>query len=121
MTSEGYQGFIVDIVEEISGLANLTYRLVESEDDRYGVEQAGARAGWTGLVGLLLSKEIDVIAADLTVTASRLTVMDFSQPFMSSSITFLLKVSECWKSPSKYIKSSLIEVNPIYICRSWKM
>ena len=83
----------MDIVEEISGLTNLTYRLVESEDDRYGVEQS-AGGGWTGLVGMLLRNEIDVIAADLTITASRLAVMDFSKPFMSSSITLLLRVSQ---------------------------
>lgn len=42
---------------------------------------------------MLIRNEIDLIAADLTVTAARLTVMDFSKPFMSSSITFLLQVS----------------------------
>ena len=46
-----------------------------------------------GLVGMLMRDEIDLIAADLTVTAARLRVMDFSKPFMSSSITFLLQVS----------------------------
>ena len=90
-TEGGYEGFIVDLVEEMSALGNFTYSLLESRDDRYGVEQ---RAGgdWTGLVGMLLRREIDVIAADLTITASRLAVMDFSKPFMSSSITLLLKV-----------------------------
>lgn len=92
-TDEGYEGFIVDLVEDISGLSNLTYSLVESVDDRYGVEQ-GPGAGWTGLVGMLLRNEIDLIAADLTITSSRLAVMDFSKPFMSSSITFLLRVSQ---------------------------
>merc|ERR550519_2459549 len=82
----GYEGFIVDIVEEMSVLGNFTYSLVESQDDRYGVEQSSG-LGWTGLVGMLLRNEIDVIAADLTITASRLSVMDFSKPFMSSSIT----------------------------------
>ena len=42
---------------------------------------------------MLMRDEIDLIAADLTVTAARLRVMDFSKPFMSSSITFLLQVS----------------------------
>ena len=75
----------------MSVLGNFTYSLVESQDDRYGVEQSSG-AGWTGLVGMLLRNEIDVIAADLTITASRLNVLDFSKPFMSSSITLLLKV-----------------------------
>ena len=76
----------------MSVLGNFNFSLVESQDDRYGVEQS-AGGGWTGLVGMLLRNEIDVIAADLTITASRLSVMDFSKPFMSSSITLLLKVT----------------------------
>lgn len=43
---------------------------------------------------MLLREELDCIAADLTVTAARLEVMDFSHPFMSSSITLLLRVSD---------------------------
>lgn len=47
---------------------------------------------------MLLRNEIDCIAADLTVTAQRMTVMDFTKPFMSSSITLLLKVSQVYES-----------------------
>ena len=82
----------MDIVGDISALGNFTYELVESVDDRYGVEQG--LGGWSGLVGMLRRNEIDVIAADLTVTSSRLEVMDFSKPFMSSTITLLLKVKQ---------------------------
>ena len=43
---------------------------------------------------MLLRNEIDCIAADLTVNAERTEVLDFANPFMSSSITLLLKVSQ---------------------------
>ena len=100
MTEDGYEGFMVDLVEEICGLGNMTFSLVHSLDDRYGVEQ-GPGGGWSGLVGMLLRNEIDVIAADLTLTSSRLAVMDFSKPFMSSSITLLLRVSQLHCKPSQ--------------------
>ena len=37
-------------------------------------------------------KEIDVIAADLTQTWSRMSIVDFSKPFLATSLTLLLKV-----------------------------
>ena len=40
-----------------------------------------------------ISKEIDVIAADLTQTWSRMAVVDFSKPFLATSLTLLLKVT----------------------------
>ena len=86
---------------------NFSYDLFPSVDNRYGIEnESGSWNGEfqlykimlsrdfiQGLVGMLMRNEIDLIAADLTVTAARLKVMDFSKPFMSSSITFLLRVS----------------------------
>ena len=40
----------------------------------------------------IVSKEIDVIAADLTQTWSRMSIVDFSKPFLATSLTLLLKV-----------------------------
>ena len=101
------EGFIADIVSETSKMNNFSYDIFPSVDNRYGVEtESGSWNGefqlytimlsrdfFQGLVGMLMRNEIDLIAADLTVTAARLKVMDFSKPFMSSSITFLLRVS----------------------------
>ena len=41
----------------------------------------------------MIFKEIDVIAADLTQTWSRMAVVDFSKPFLATSLTLLLKVT----------------------------
>ena len=35
-----------------------------------------------------------MIAADLTVTWSRMSAIDFSKPFLASTLTLLLKVRE---------------------------
>jgi len=86
-----FEGFIVDLVSETSVKANFSYDFIPSVDNRYGTDSV--TGSWNGLVGMLLRNEIDCIAADLTVTAARLSVMDFSKPFMSSSITFLLQDS----------------------------
>jgi len=86
--NDGYEGFIKDLVEEITSTQGFTYELQLSVDNKYGVENGG---NWSGLVGMLHRGEIDMIAADLTVTWSRMEVIDFSKPFLASSLTLLLK------------------------------
>merc|ERR1719414_1657399 len=42
---------------------------------------------------MVQKEEIDVIAADLTQTWSRMAIVDFSKPFLATSLTLLLKDS----------------------------
>jgi len=91
--NDGYEGFIKDLLEEISSVQGFTYELVLSVDNKYGVNSGG---NWSGLVGMVQREEIDLIAADLTVTWSRMSTIDFSKPFLASSLTLLLK------DPSQY-------------------
>jgi len=86
--NDGYEGFIKDLIEEISKAQGFSYELQLSVDNKYGVENGG---NWSGLVGMLQRGEIDMIAADLTVTWTRMSVIDFSKPFLASSLTLLLK------------------------------
>jgi len=44
------------------------------------------------MIGNVLQGKVDMIAADLTVTAQRQKVLDFSTPFMSSRLTILTKL-----------------------------
>ena len=82
------------------------FSIVLSDDSQYGVEEEPGN--WTGLIGMVqrevawkftkisinaIFKEIDVIAADLTQTWSRMAVVDFSKPFLATSLTLLLKVT----------------------------
>jgi len=85
----GYEGFIKDLVEDICKKQGFSYTFVLSRDNKYGVDTGGGN--WSGLVGMLINGDIDMIAADLTVTWSRMSVMDFSKPFLYSSLTLLLK------------------------------
>lgn len=88
-----YEGFIKDLLEEISTVQGFSYELILSVDNKYGVDNGG---NWSGLVGMLQRGEIDMIAADLTVTWSRMSAIDFSKPFLASTLTLLLK------DPSEY-------------------
>ena len=43
------------------------------------------------MVGMVVDSEIDMIAADLTITSQRHEILEFSVPFLSAHLTFLLK------------------------------
>ena len=52
-------------------------------------------------------QKADAIAADLTLTTDRLSVLDFSRPFLSSPLTILTKVNKKYricKNLHKYIE-----------------
>jgi len=103
-----YEGFIKDLLDEISSVQGFTYDLVLSVDNKYGVQSGG---NWSGLVGMLQREEIDLIAADLTVTWSRMSAIDFSKPFLASTLTLLLK------DPAEYTISLASWFNPF----SWEV
>ena len=42
-------------------------------------------------MGMVINSEIDMIAADLTITSQRHEVVEFSVPFLSAHLTILLK------------------------------
>ena len=99
------------------------FSIVLSDDSQYGVEEEPGN--WTGLIGMvqrevawrftkistnLIFKEIDVIAADLTQTWSRMAVVDFSKPFLATSLTLLLKVTATVMIIISLIQSSLTDI-----------
>merc|ERR1711990_1283802 len=86
---DAYQGFIWDLLNHIAESQGFDFSIVLSDDSQYGVEEEPGN--WTGLIGMVQREEIDVIAADLTQTWSRMSIVDFSKPFLATSLTLLLK------------------------------
>ena len=134
---DDYQGFIWDLLNHIAEsqvwiwsdlvIANFVqgfdFSIVLSDDSQYGVEEEPGN--WTGLIGMvqrevawrftkistnLIFKEIDVIAADLTQTWSRMAVVDFSKPFLATSLTLLLKVTATVMIIISLTQSSLADI-----------
>jgi len=86
-----FEGFIWDLLNHIAESQGFDFSIVLSDDSQYGVEEEPGN--WTGLIGMVQKEEIDVIAADLTQTWSRMAIVDFSKPFLATSLTLLLKDS----------------------------
>ncbi|CAB1316676.1 unnamed protein product, partial [Coregonus sp. 'balchen'] len=85
--NERYEGFCVDMLQELAELLHFSYRLRLVADGVYGVP--GANGTWTGMVGELISRKADLAVAGLTITSEREKVIDFSKPFMTLGISIM--------------------------------
>ena len=90
--NKGIKGYCIDLLEKIATEMKFDYEIVASQ--HYGAKINGT---WNGVVGNLISGEIDISVATLTMTTEREEVIDFVAPYFDQSgISILLrkKVSE---------------------------
>lgn len=84
-----YEGYIVDLMNEISHLLGFQYRIIPVESGSFGYRNTAGN--WDGLVGELTNKRADIAAAPLFITSHRSEVVDFTRPFLHVSATLLTK------------------------------
>ena len=87
--NEQYEGFVKDLLDEIASAGQFRYTLHLSVDGRYGTPVGDGK--WNGMMGMVQDGTVDLAAADLSVTHDRLEHLDFSQPFIISRLTILLR------------------------------
>nr|AUF73074.1 ionotropic receptor [Anoplophora chinensis] len=85
--NDRYQGFAIDLIEEISKILNFKYIIVIGNQGT-GTERSGR---WTGIIGDILAERADLIVTDATVTFERLHVVEFTHPIMHTGITILFQ------------------------------
>ncbi|XP_039767983.1 probable glutamate receptor isoform X2 [Ornithorhynchus anatinus] len=81
------QGFLVDLLNQLSALLHFDPQLQLVRDGQYG--RTGASGHWTGLIGELERQEATVALAPLTMTAARGQVVSFTTPFLYTGIGIL--------------------------------
>lgn len=86
-----YVGFIPDILDAIAEVEPFSYDLVTPRDGKYGSIGSFVDGQWSGMIGMVNSTEVDMVAADLTMTSLRMEAIDFSIPFLTTSVTVLMK------------------------------
>ncbi|XP_070187889.1 probable glutamate receptor [Littorina saxatilis] len=70
-----YRGFCIDMLDILAESLNFSYRLVLPPDGEWGDLRNGH---WTGLLGLMERKEVDLVGAPLAPNLERKLVADFS-------------------------------------------
>ncbi|KAL8612349.1 hypothetical protein ACOMHN_020168 [Nucella lapillus] len=89
-----FEGMFVDLLDELTRRANLTYSIVAQWDQSYGYEYAPGN--WTGLVGSVQTGEADLAVAPLTIVSKREKVVDFTLPVMTAGLRILYKAPDPW-------------------------
>jgi hypothetical protein len=62
-------GLVIELLNLVQKELGFEYILVPSADGKYGSQEENG--SWSGQIGLLQRKELDLSIMDLTVTASR--------------------------------------------------
>ncbi|XP_062567755.1 glutamate receptor ionotropic, kainate glr-3-like [Saccostrea cucullata] len=84
-----YFGFCMDLLQEMGKSLNFTYTVTEPVDDEFG--RILDNESWSGMIGQLERREVDLMVATTSVRQDREEVMDFTLPFYYDTSTLLMK------------------------------
>lgn len=85
-----WEGYCIDLIERLAQEMNFDYDLIEPERKTMGMRLENGK--WNGLIGDLVSGEIDIAVAALKMTAEREEVIDFVAPyFEQTGITIVIR------------------------------
>ena len=71
-------GIFVEVFKELSHRLNFSFTVVNPPDGEWGVLKGDGT--WSGMVGQLETKKVDIAVTDFTITEQRSRVMKFSTP-----------------------------------------
>ncbi|XP_062603845.1 glutamate receptor ionotropic, delta-2-like, partial [Saccostrea cucullata] len=84
-----YFGLCADLLDELANELNFTYTYTEPPDNEFG--RIFPNRSWSGMIGQLERREVDLMVAAASIQGSRENVMDFTQPFYYDTTTILIK------------------------------
>ncbi|KAL5282977.1 hypothetical protein ACFFRR_005765 [Megaselia abdita] len=88
--NDQFEGYVIDLVHEISEALGFNYRIQLVPDHAYG--SFNKRTGeWNGMIRDLLEQRADLAIADLTITFDREQAVDFTMPFMNLGVSVLYR------------------------------
>ncbi|XP_076178431.1 glutamate receptor ionotropic, kainate 2 isoform X2 [Ptiloglossa arizonensis] len=88
--NDRYEGFGIDIIQELSKMLGFNYTFEVQADNVYGSYVKKANK-WTGMLGKIIAEEADLAITDLTITSAREAAVDFTMPFMNLGISILYR------------------------------
>ncbi|XP_078382294.1 glutamate receptor ionotropic, kainate 2-like [Oculina patagonica] len=91
-----YEGYCIDLLNELARHLKFTYEIYTSPDGLYGAETENGT--WDGSIGELMSKRADIAVAELAITEEREKVVDFTVPYMHYTEDLLMKKASSSRS-----------------------
>ncbi|TPP65211.1 Glutamate receptor ionotropic kainate 4, partial [Fasciola gigantica] len=82
-TTDGWSGYSVQVFEYLAKTLDLEYEYVEQPNRVYG--EMLSDGTWTGIIGQVSSKKVDIGLGPIVKSQERLSVVDFSIPYYESA------------------------------------
>jgi len=86
-----FEGFCVDLLEQIANQVGFNYQIELVQDNNYGALNL-TTGEWNGLVRELMERNADIAVGAMTINFARESVIDFTKPFMNLGISILFKI-----------------------------
>ncbi|KAJ8681242.1 hypothetical protein QAD02_017029, partial [Eretmocerus hayati] len=101
--NDRYEGFVIDIIKELSKVLNFNYTFHVQDLNNNGQCQVDAlgKCHCDGMMDKILKGEMDLAITDLTITEERERCVDFSTPFWNLGMGILYKKPT--KEPPTYL------------------
>lgn len=88
--NDRYEGYVIDLAEELSRIGGFKYVFHEVADGAYGrINRTSGK--WDGMIAEVINDKADMAIADLTINSEREAAVDFSHPFMNTGISILFR------------------------------
>ncbi|XP_064650295.1 glutamate receptor 2-like [Lineus longissimus] len=104
-----YEGFIKDILHEISKKIGMAYTLKVRVDNSY-----------SGMITQLVNKEVDMAVGPITITSQRAAKVDMTKPFMNAGITIMMNRRDAVSELSSHSYSLDVVLRPfgpvVWVC-----
>ncbi|XP_076391777.1 glutamate receptor ionotropic, kainate 2 isoform X2 [Megachile rotundata] len=88
--NDRYEGFGIDIIQELSKMLGFNYTFEVQADNVYGSRSPKTKK-WSGMLGKIIAGEAHLAITDLTITSEREAAVDFTMPFMNLGISILYR------------------------------
>lgn len=108
-----YEGYNIDLLDEISKILNFTYKIEIVPDGKYGNYDEKTKE-WNGVVRHIRDRKADIGVCDLTVTYERRMAVDFTMPFMTLGISILY--AKPTPQPKNFFSFLLPLSGSVWIC-----
>lgn len=102
-----YEGYCVDLLDEIARGLGFNYVIREVADNSYGKKDHLGE--WNGMIRELVDGRADLAIGDITITYEREEAVDFTMPFMNLGIGIL------FKKPTKKIPKLFSFLSPLSV------
>ena len=109
----GGSGMFLEPLNILEKELNFTWKLIPSNDGQWGAMDNNGT--WTGLISMLISEQIDIAAASLSVTEARSRVVTFSGTIADAEWT-LFSGSSSKPNANPWIYFEIFPATVMFIC-----